>query len=130
MDEIPDAKRIVENQIADALAKVRQSISSSTLINFEETYEPPNERGVLYWGKAVLEFIGAYAKDGQIAVLVWVRESEFPDQVIEEFWNMLSQRVYEELIKKVPDLKFFTLEAYFFDSLRDLEEAAIQGEEL
>jgi len=130
MDEIPDAKNIVENQVAEALVKVRQAIASGVLIHFEQTYEPELERGVSYWGEAELELIGAYAKDGKIAVLVWVKESDFPDQVVEEFWSMLWQKVYDELIKKVPDLKFFTLEAYFFDSLRHLEEAALQGGEL
>jgi len=128
MDEIPDAKKVVENQVSEALSRVRQIIISESLIDFEKIHEP--EEGVSYWGTAVLELIGAYAKDGKIAVLVWVKESDFPDQVVEEFWNMLRQKVYDELTKKVPDLRFFALEAYFFDSLRDLEEAALQGGEL
>jgi hypothetical protein len=47
-----------------------------------------------------------------------------------EFWNMLGQRVQEELVKKIPDLKWSSLEVFFFDSLRELEEAAFLAEEL
>jgi len=129
MTKIPDAKIIVEKQVAEALAKVRQTISNGLEIKFEETYEPPHESRVSYWGKAQLELIGAYAKDGKIAVLVWVKHWNFPERVKEEFWNRLCQRVHDELVKRIPDLKWFTLKAYFFDSLEDLEKAAFQGGE-
>jgi len=41
---------------------------------------------------------------------------------------MLWQRVRDELVKRIPDLKYFTLEAYFYESLSDLEEAALKEE--
>jgi hypothetical protein len=130
MNEVPDAKIVVENQIAEALIKVRQAIANGVLIHFEQTYEPELERGVSYWGKAELELIGAYAKDGTIAVLASVKECDFPERVTEEFWKMLWQRVRDELVKKIPDLKWFSLEAYFFESLEELEGAAFQGGEI
>jgi hypothetical protein len=130
MDQIPDAKILVENQITDTLAKIRQAISSGLIIEFEETYEPPHETVVSYWGKALLELIGAYAKDGKIGLIVWVKDLKVHGKVVEEFWGKLSQKVYEELIGRIPDLKWASLEAYLFDSLDDLEKAALYGVEL
>jgi len=127
MDEMPDAKSLIENQIAEALVKIRQTIAEGALIHFEQTYEPQHEQGVSYWGEAELELIGAYAKDRTIAVLVSVKDCEFPERVMEEFWKMLSQRVYDELVKRIPDLRYVALEAYFYESLSDLEEAAVEG---
>jgi hypothetical protein len=129
MDENPDGKRVIENQVAEALTKVRQAIAERVTIQFETSYEPP-ETGASFWGKAEIELIGAYAKDGTIVVLSWVKDWQFPEQAMEEFWNMLGQRVQEDLVKKIPDLKWFSLEAYFFDSLEDLEQAAFQGGEI
>jgi hypothetical protein len=37
--------------------------------------------------------------------------------------------LYVSPVKRIPDLKYFTLEAYFYESLSDLEEAALQGGE-
>jgi hypothetical protein len=33
----------------------------------------------------VVEFVGAYAKDGTIAVLAWFKQFDFPDRAINEF---------------------------------------------
>jgi len=129
MHEIPDAKKAVENQVSEALAKVRQAISSSLVVSFEQMYEPKGETGVSYWGEALVELIGAYAKDEKITVLTWVRHWSLPEQAMEEFWGRLTERVYEELVKRIPDLKWASLQAYFFDSLEDLEKAAFYGGE-
>lgn len=43
---------------------------------------------------------------------------------MEELWNKLCERLYEELNKRIPDLRWFNLEVHFLDSIEDLEKAA------
>jgi hypothetical protein len=66
--EIPTTPTIVESQMGEALTRVRRAISDGLVIKFGEDYSDPDEPGVSYWGDAVLELIGAYAKNGTIAV--------------------------------------------------------------
>jgi hypothetical protein len=80
MNEMPDAKIVLESQMLDALAKVRQTIATGVTLEFEENFEPPHDTGVSYWGEALVELIGAYVNGARIALLVWVRpasENEF-----------------------------------------------------
>lgn len=119
MNEIPDAQIILEGETLDALAKVRQTIANDMTVKFEETYEPPTEIGVSYWGEALVELIGAYVKGSKITLLAWVRHWDFPEQALEEFWNRLTERLYEELTKRIPDLKWSSLEVHFLDSIEE-----------
>jgi hypothetical protein len=129
MIEIPDAKTIVESQLLETLAKVRQTVATGVTVEFGETYEPPLDTGVSYWGEALVELIGAYAKGPKIALLVWVKHWDFHERAMEEFWNMLSQRLYDELTDRIPDLKWSSLEIHFLDSIEPLEKAAILSED-
>jgi hypothetical protein len=47
-----------------------------------------------------------------------------PEEAMEELWNKLCERLYEELNKRIPDLRWFNLEVHFLDSIEDLEKAA------
>jgi hypothetical protein len=129
MNEIPDAKIVLESQMLDALAKVRQTIANDMTVKFEETYEPPTEIGVSYGGEALVELIGAYAKASKITLLAWVKQWDFPEQAPEEFWNRLTERLYEELTKRIPDLKWSSLEVHFLDSIEDLEKCAFLSQD-
>jgi hypothetical protein len=129
MNEIPEAKIVVEGQVIETLAKIRQALVSGLTMKFEETYEPQLDPGVSYTGEALVEFIGAYAKGPKIALLVWVKHWDFHERAMEQFWNMLSQRLYQELIKRIPDLKWSSLEVHFLDSIEHLEKAAFLSED-
>jgi hypothetical protein len=129
MNEIPDAKIVLESQMLDALAKVRQTIATGVTLEFEENFEPPHDTGVSYWGEALAELIGAYVNGARIALLVWVKRWDFPEPVVEELWNQLCQRLYEELASRIPDLKWFNLEIHFLDSIEDLEKAAFLSQD-
>ena len=129
MIEIPDAKTIVESQLLQTLAKVRQSVAAGVTLEFEGTYEPPDDTGVSYWGEALVEFIAAYLKGTKIAVLVWVKRWDFPEQAMEELWNQLCQRLYEKLTSRIPDLKWFNLEIRLLDSIEPLEKAAFLSQD-
>jgi hypothetical protein len=124
MNEIPDAEIILEGQTLDALAKVRQTIANDMTVKFEEIYECPNEIGVSYWGQALAELIGAYVKTSKITLLAWGKRCNFPGQAFQEFWDKLTERIYEELTNRVPDLKWSSLEIHFLDSIGNLEKAA------
>jgi hypothetical protein len=124
MNEIPDAEIVIVNQMLDALAKVRETIANGMTVKFEETYEPPTEIGVSYWGQALVELIGAYARASKIMLLAWVKQWDFPEQASEEFWTRIAERLYKELTSSVPDLKWFNLEIRLLDSIEDLEKAA------
>jgi len=129
MIEIPDAKTIVESQLLETLAKVRQTIATGVTLEFEETYESPHDTGVSYWAEALAELIAAYVKGAGIALLVWVKRWDFPEQAMEELWNKLTERLYEELTNRIPDLKWFSLEIHFLDSIEHLEKAAFLSED-
>jgi hypothetical protein len=124
MSEIPDTKIVLVNQMLDTLEKVRQTIANGITVEFEETYEPPTEIGVSYSGDALIELIGAYAIAPKIMVLAWVKHWNFPEQAVDELWNKLCERLYEELNERVPDLRWFNLEVDFLDSIEDLEKVA------
>jgi hypothetical protein len=127
MNEIPDAEIILEGQTLDVLAKVRKTIADDMTVKFEETYEPPI--GVSYWGEALVELIGAYAKGPKIVVLTWVKHWVFPEQAMEELWNRLAERLHDELSNRIPDLKWSRLEIHFLDSIEDLEKAAFLSQD-
>lgn len=129
MNEIPDAKIILEAQTLDALVKIRQTIADDMTVKFEETYEPPTEIGVSYSGEALVELIGAYAEASKITLLAWVKQWDFPEQALEEFWNRLTERLYEELTKRIPDLKWSSLEIHFLDSIECLEKSAFLSQD-
>jgi hypothetical protein len=80
-------------------------------------------------GEALVELIGAYAKGPEIALIVWVKHWDFHERAMEEFWNMLGQRLYEELTDRIPDLKWSSLEVHFLDSMEHLEKAAFLSED-
>ncbi|MCJ7457240.1 hypothetical protein MUP07_10960 [Candidatus Bathyarchaeota archaeon] len=127
MNEIPDTKIVLESQLLDALAKVRQKIATGVTLEFEENFEPPHDTGVSYWGEALAELIGAYVNGARIALLVWVKRWDFHENALEEFWNLLSQRVYEALTHSIPDLKWSSLEIHLLDSIEDFERAAFSS---
>ena len=124
MSEIPDTQAILEAQMSEALSRVRHEIANGLVIKFEETYEPTDESSVSYGGRALVELVGAYFREGSIVMLVWIKDRDFPDQVIDEFSKMLWQRVRGELAKRIPDLKWMHLEGCFFNSVEDLERGA------
>jgi len=129
MDEIQEAKIVVEEQVLETLAKIRQALVSGLTVKFEEAYEPQLDPGVSYWGEALVELIGAYVKGPKIALLVWVKHWDFHERAMEEFWSLLSQRLYEELTNRIPDLKWSSLEIHFLDSIEPLEKAAFLSED-
>jgi hypothetical protein len=108
----------------EALSEVRHEIANGFEVRFEETYEPPHESNVSYWGRALVELVGAYAREGSIVLLAWVKDRDFPDQVVDEFSKMLWQRILVELVKRIPDIKWVRLEGCFFDSVEDLKGGA------
>ena len=124
MSEIPDTQTILEAQMSEALSRVRHEIANGLTVKFEETYEPPDESNASYEGRALVELVGAYVREGSIVMLAWIKDRDFPDQVIDEFSKMLWQRVRGELAKRIPDLKWMHLEGCFFDSVEDLERGA------
>jgi hypothetical protein len=124
MSEIPDTQAFLEAQMSEALSRVRHEIANGLTVKFEETYEPPDESNVSYGGRALVELVGAYVREGSIVMLAWIKDRNFPDQVIDEFSKMLWQRVRGELAKRIPDLKWMHLEGCFFDSVEDLERGA------
>lgn len=124
MSKIPDTQAILEAQMSEALSRVRHEIANGLTVKFEETYEPPDESNVSYSGRALVELVGAYARESSIVILAWIKDRDFPDQVIDEFSKMLWQRVQRELAKRIPDLKWMHLEGCFFDSVEDLERGA------
>jgi len=129
MIEIPDAKTIVESQLLETLAEVKQQIASGMTVGFKEAYVSPLDRDISYPGEAVVRLFGAYPKVTKIAVLAWVTHLDFPKEVMEELSNKLVQRLYEELNNRIPDLKWVNLEIRFFDSVECLEKAAFLSQE-
>jgi ribosomal protein L29 len=129
MNEIPDAEIILEGQTLDVLAKVRQTIANDMTVKFEETYEPPHESNVSYWGEAFVELIGTYTKGPKIVVLAWVEHWDFAEQAAEDLWNKLTERLYEELTNRIPDLKWYLLEIRLLDSTEGLEKAAFLSQD-
>jgi len=80
-----------------------------------------------YWGEAKLELIGVFAEDRTIVVLIWAKNWNFPEPVAEVFQAKLLKRIREKLISKIPELRRYPLEAFFFDSSKDLKKAGLQG---
>jgi hypothetical protein len=126
MIEIPDAKTIVESQLLETLADVRQQIASGMNVDFKEPYVSLPDRDVSYPGEAVVQLLGAYPKVTKIAVLAWVTHLDFPEEAMEELSNKLAQRLCEELNNRIPDLKWFNVEIHLLDSIEDREEPLIQ----
>ena len=124
MSEIPGSRVIIDRQMSEALGTVRHAIADGITVEFEETYVPPDESGVSYWGRATVELVGAYLKDDAVAVLALAMDRRFPDQLMKEFCEMLGRRVREELVRRIPDLKWINLEGRFFDSPEELERNA------
>lgn len=67
--EIPDARTIVESQLLETLAEVKQQIASGMTVDFKETYEPPPDGDVSYSGEAFVELLGAQTIEPDILAL-------------------------------------------------------------
>jgi hypothetical protein len=104
-------------------------VATGVTLEFEENFEPPHDTGVSYWGEALAELIGAYVRGQRIAVPAWVKHWDFPEHALEEFWNRLIEKLYEELTSRIPDLKWFNLEIYFLDTMDPVERAAFLSQD-